>query len=159
MAERQPAGAHTYAREKGVGLELWFTGPGVHEKQEMDTPANRKAILDQCKSWGIKSLKVDFMENDNQQTMQWYHDMAREAAEYQIMLTFHGSTLPRGQRRRFPNIMTMEGVVARSFMCKNTGASSLPPRAQLHPPLHQKRGGPDGLQPAAVPPQNHQPAR
>ena len=34
----------------------------------------------------------------------------REAAKYKLHVSFHGETLPRGQRRKYPNVMTLEGV-------------------------------------------------
>lgn len=43
--------------------------------------------------------------------MKWYDMTARNLAENKLMVTFHGCTVPRGQRRRWPHIMTYEGVL------------------------------------------------
>ena len=96
---------HTYADSKNISLILWY------EWTEMDTPEKRAALLSQCQGWGIKGVKVDFMSNDGQDRMKFYDDMVRDAISYKLMVNFHGSTLPRGQQRRWPNIMTWEGVL------------------------------------------------
>jgi hypothetical protein len=40
-----------------------------------------------------------------------YQDILEEAAAHRLIVNFHGSTLPRGWRRTWPNLMTMEAVV------------------------------------------------
>jgi alpha-glucosidase len=91
-------------KDASVGAELWYN------YSDVNTQAKQDAVFAQCKTWGVKSLKIDFISNDNQSFMQWYDMTARNLAKNQIMVTFHGSTIPRGQRRRWPNIMTYEGV-------------------------------------------------
>jgi alpha-glucosidase len=39
-----------------------------------------------------------------------YHGIMQDAAELQIMVNFHGCTLPRGWERTYPHLMSMEGV-------------------------------------------------
>lgn len=94
----------TFAQTNSVGNELWYN------YSDLNTQAKQDAAVAQWKSWGVKSLKIDFISNDNQSFMQWYDMTAQTLAKNQIMVTFHGSTIPRGQRRRWPNIMTYEGV-------------------------------------------------
>jgi hypothetical protein len=62
------------------------------------------------KKWGIKGVKVDFFQSDKQNVIQLYHDILKDAADYQIMVNFHGCTLPRGWSRTFPHLMTMEAM-------------------------------------------------
>ncbi len=92
------------AKDNSVGEELWYN------YSDVNTQAKQDAVFAQCKTWGVKSLKIDFIGNDNQSTMQWYDMTARNLVKSGMMVTFHGSTIPRGQRRRWPNIMTYEGV-------------------------------------------------
>jgi alpha-glucosidase len=94
----------TFAQTNSVGNELWYN------YSDLNTQAKLDAAASQWKTWGVKSLKIDYIGSDNQNIMQWYDMAAKSLIKDQIMVTFHGATIPRGQRRRWPNIMTMEGV-------------------------------------------------
>jgi len=58
----------------------------------------------------VKGIKVDFMQSDKQGVIQLYLDIIRDAVDHQLLVNFHGSTLPRGWQRTWPNLMTMEAV-------------------------------------------------
>jgi len=55
-------------------------------------------------------VKVDFFESDKQDTIRLYLGILEDAAAKQLLVDFHGSTLPRGWERTYPNLMTSEGV-------------------------------------------------
>jgi alpha-glucosidase len=55
-------------------------------------------------------VKIDFFESDKQATIQLYLDILEDAAASKLMVDFHGSTLPRGWERTYPNLMSSEGV-------------------------------------------------
>ncbi len=92
------------ANQDSVGDELWYNYSAVN------TQAKEDAIFSQAQTWGVKSLKIDFIGSDNQATMQWYDMTALNLIKYKLMGTLHGATVPRGQRRRWPNLMTWEAV-------------------------------------------------
>ncbi|MGD2094987.1 MAG: glycoside hydrolase family 97 N-terminal domain-containing protein, partial [Phycisphaerales bacterium] len=105
-----------YAKEKGVGLFFWYNSGGPHN-QVTEKPRGamfngdvRRFELDMLKRWGIKGIKVDFFQSDKQDIIRLYHDILKDAADYQIMVNFHGCTLPRGWSRTYPHLMTMEAV-------------------------------------------------
>jgi hypothetical protein len=62
------------------------------------------------KKWGIKGIKVDFFQSDKQNIIKLYHGILKDAADYQIMINFHGCTLPRGWSRTYPHLMSMESM-------------------------------------------------
>ncbi|MCY1633929.1 glycoside hydrolase family 97 protein [Marinifilum sp. D737] len=92
----------SYAKKKGVGLILWVVWKTLDDQLE---PA-----LDQFQKWGIKGIKVDFMDKDDQWMVNYYHKIAKESAKREILVDFHGSYKPAGLRRKFPNVLTREGV-------------------------------------------------
>jgi len=99
-----------YGSQKSVGNELWYN------YTEENTQSKHNSVSQQCRSWGLKSLKIDFIYggdgiNYNNNIMKWYDMSAKSLADNKLMVTYHGCTVPRGQRRRWPNIMTMEGVM------------------------------------------------
>ncbi len=105
-----------YANSKGVGLLLWYNSGGPHnyvsEKPRglMTHREVRREEIQTLKRWGIKGVKVDFFQSDKQNIIQLYHDILKDAAEAQIMVNFHGCTLPRGWSRTYPHLMSMEAV-------------------------------------------------
>jgi len=105
-----------YANEKGIGLLLWYNSGGPHNtvtekpRGTMLLRDVRRFELALLKKWGIKGVKIDFFQSDKQNIMQLYHDILKDAADFQIMVNFHGCTLPRGWSRTYPHLMTMEAV-------------------------------------------------
>ena len=92
----------SYAKEKGVGIILWVVWKTLDDQLEV--------ALDQFQKWGIKGIKVDFMDKDDQWMVNYYHKIARECAARQLLVDFHGSYKPGGIRRKYPNVLTREGV-------------------------------------------------
>jgi hypothetical protein len=70
----------------------------------------RRAEFAKLRDWGVKGVKVDFWHSDKQDRIRQYRDILRDAAEYHLMVDFHGCTIPRGWSREFPNLVSMEGV-------------------------------------------------
>lgn len=105
-----------YAKEKGVGILLWYNSGGPHnivtEKPRdcLVYKEVRRFELDLLKKWGVKGIKVDFFQSDKQEVMEIYHGIMKDAADFQIMVNFHGCTLPRGWERTYPHLMSMEAV-------------------------------------------------
>jgi alpha-glucosidase len=105
-----------YANSKGVGLLLWYNSGGPHNyvteqpRGTMFLRQVRRYEFRRLRDWGIKGVKVDFFQSDKQHIIQLYHDILKDAADFQIMVNFHGCTLPRGWSRTYPHLMTMEAV-------------------------------------------------
>lgn len=92
-----------YAKQKNVGLIMWVVWKTLD--QQMD------AALDQFAKWGVKGLKVDFMQREDQWMVNYYERVAREAAKRKLLVDFHGAYKPTGLYRTWPNVVTSEGVL------------------------------------------------
>lgn len=92
-----------YATSKGVDVMLWVTYD-LFDNQ-MDT------ALAQFSEWGIKGLKIDFINRSDQEASNFYWKAAKKAAEYKMVLDFHGAYRPDGLRRAYPNVLTREALV------------------------------------------------
>lgn len=105
-----------YAASKNVGVLLWYNSAGDWNttpqtpKDIMSDPTRRQQEFAWLQQIGVKGLKIDFFAGDGKSMMEYYNDLAREAADYDLMLNYHGSSLPRGLHRTYPNIMTMEAI-------------------------------------------------
>ncbi|MEV1065689.1 glycoside hydrolase family 97 catalytic domain-containing protein [Streptomyces sp. NPDC050263] len=93
-----------YARAKGVGIIVW-----IHQR-DLDTAEERAQWLPTLERWGVKGVKIDFMNSEAQSMLQWYDAILPETAARHLMIDFHGSTIPKGIQRTWPHVMTLEGV-------------------------------------------------
>ena len=91
-----------YAAEKNVGVILWVVWKSFWD--EMDE------ALDLYEKWGVKGVKVDFMQRDDQKIVDFYLDAMRKTAEHHLLIDFHGAYKPDGTGRTWPNAITREGV-------------------------------------------------
>jgi alpha-glucosidase len=109
-----------YAKAKHVGVWLWTNQPTNPTPKEME--ANFKL----WKSWGIVGLKIDHIRSEQQVRMQWYDQILAETAKFQLMVDFHGSTIPRGMQRTWPQVLTMEGVSGAEHIHNKPGKKPYP---------------------------------
>ncbi|MFB6151233.1 MAG: glycoside hydrolase family 97 catalytic domain-containing protein [Haloarculaceae archaeon] len=98
-----------YADERGVGVFLWS------HWRDLDTESKRAARLPAWSDWGAAGVKVDFMDSDDQGRMAFYDRLAEDAAAQNLMVNFHGSVVPSGIQRRYPHVMTYEGVMGAEY--------------------------------------------
>jgi alpha-glucosidase len=127
-----------YAEAKGVGLLLW--AHWVHVDARMDE------VLDTYARWGIKGVKVDFMNRDDQQVVDFYQRIAAAAAKRKLLLDLHGAYVPAGLQRSFPNYITQEGVLGAEWSKMDRRATpkhnvTLPYTRMLVGPMDYTPGG------------------
>ncbi|MBN2180922.1 MAG: glycoside hydrolase family 97 protein [Sedimentisphaerales bacterium] len=91
-----------HARQKNVGIILWVVWKALDDRLQ--------EALDQFEKWGVKGIKVDFMQRDDQWMVNYYWRVAQEAAKRKLLVDFHGAYKPAGLRRTYPNVLTREGV-------------------------------------------------
>jgi len=96
-----------HAKQKGVKVLLWVYW-GAMDKQ-MDE------ALDLYAKWGAAGIKVDFMDHDDQQMVNFYERLVRKAAEHHLVVDLHGAYKPTGLRRTYPNLLTREGVMGMEY--------------------------------------------
>lgn len=92
-----------HAKSKNVDILLWLNWRNVDKQMEVAFPLYEK--------WGVKGVKIDYMDRDDQEMVQFYNRTVKLAAKYHLMVDFHGAYKPTGIRRTWPNLMTREGVM------------------------------------------------
>ncbi|TXK48165.1 glycoside hydrolase family 97 protein [Pontibacter qinzhouensis] len=129
-----------YAASKGVGVFLWYNSNGSFNDapqtpiNKMNTAIARKKEMQWMKQNGVKGIKVDFFGGDKQETMRLYEDLLSDANDYGLMVVFHGTTLPRGWERMFPNFVGSEAVLASENLMFSQHANDVEAfNATLHP--------------------------
>jgi alpha-glucosidase len=92
-----------HAKAKHVGLVLWVVWKTLDLQMQ--------AALDQFAAWGVKGIKVDFMQREDQWMVNFYERVAQEAAKRHLLVDFHGAYKPTGLYRTYPHVVTSEGVL------------------------------------------------
>lgn len=90
-----------YGKTKNVDIILWLTWLTVH---------NNMDLFKTFREWGVKGVKIDFMNRSDQWMVNYYEDVIKEAAKNQIFVDFHGAFKPSGLEYKYPNLLSYEGV-------------------------------------------------
>jgi hypothetical protein len=92
-----------YASRRGLQVHLWTVW------HDLDGPT-KLAKLALWRSWGVAGIKVDFMESESKDRYRWYDSILAETARLGLMVNFHGSVIPRGWVRTWPQVVGYEAV-------------------------------------------------
>ncbi len=92
-----------YGKSKGVDVMLWMVWHTLQRQWDQ--------AFDQFEKWGIKGIKVDFMNRDDQPMVMFYEAVARKAADRKMVVDFHGAYKPCGLSRKYPNVLTREALI------------------------------------------------
>ncbi|KGE13809.1 glycoside hydrolase family 97 protein [Sphingobacterium deserti] len=98
-----------YAKSKNVRILLWLYSSDVNRNSAY------KEAFPLYKKWGVAGVKIDFMDRDDQQMVNWYREIIKCAADNQLLVNFHGAYKPDGIIRTYPNMITREGVMGNEF--------------------------------------------
>ena len=128
-----------YAESKKVGVILWCVWYTLD--QQMDR------ALDYFQRIGVKGIKVDFMDRDDQKMVNFYRRCAEAAAKRRLLVDFHGAHKPVGLRRAFPNILNKEGVLG---LENSKWAATVTPEHDLLIPFIRMIAGPMDFTPGAM---------
>jgi hypothetical protein len=111
-----------YARLNGVGINIWYNSAGdwnttpYTPRDKMLSRKLRYSEFKKLKDIGIKGIKVDFFGGDGQSVINYYQDIIEDAAHFGLMINCHGSTIPRGWHRTYPNLVSMESIRGFEFV-------------------------------------------
>ncbi len=91
-----------YGKQKNVSIILWATWYSIN--QVMDE------AFSQYSKMGVKGFKIDFIDRDDQKAVASLYKIAAKAADYKLMVDYHGMFKPTGLQRTYPNVINFEGV-------------------------------------------------
>ena len=128
-----------YGKSKGVGVVLWALWTPLWDDMEH--------ILDTYRDWGVKGVKVDFMQMNDRNMVNFYERLASECFKRQLLVDFHGSFKPNGLHRKYPNVLSYEGVYGMEHdKCSN----DISPKHDLRLPFTRMVAGPMDYTPGAT---------
>lgn len=105
-----------YGAERNVGIFLWYNSGGPHNgvteqpRDRMHLRERRREEMAWLRDLGVAGLKVDFFQSDRASMNRMALEMLEDAAEFELMMNFHGITSPKGWHATWPHLLTTEGV-------------------------------------------------
>ena len=97
-----------YGRDKNVGVIVW-----KHSHEIMDTENDyqqMKEWLDNVQKSGCVGIKVDFMDSESKEIIDFDLKLLKESAKRKLLVIFHGCQKPSGEQYTYPNEITREGI-------------------------------------------------
>ena len=92
----------SYANKRGVDLILWAGYWAFNRDME--------CVAKHYSDMGITGFKIDFLDHDDQDMLNFTYKAAEVCAKYKLLVDFHGVSKPTGIQRTFPNVLNYEGV-------------------------------------------------
>ena len=93
-----------YSRRQGVGVWFW-----KHSK-ELRTSEAREEFFKMLNDLGVAGAKIDFFDHEAKEVVDVYEAMLLKAAQYHILVVFHGANKPTGRERTWPNELVREAI-------------------------------------------------
>jgi alpha-glucosidase len=128
-----------YGNQKGVGLIVWASWQDILNQKEKAFPFYFKT--------GIKGMKIDFIDRDDQVAVASTFEIAKLAAENHLLVDYHGVFKPTGLQRTYPNVVGYEGVKG---MENVKWANENVPRYDVTLPFIRNLAGPMDYTPGAM---------
>lgn len=128
-----------YGKTKNVGIILWCLWKPLNE--------NTEEILQTYADWGVKGIKVDFMQRADQYMVNSYTKIAQECAKRQLLVDYHGAYKPSGLRKAYPNVISYEGVRGNE---NNKWSAAITPTHNTTLPFIRMVAGPMDFTPGAM---------
>ncbi len=102
-----------YARERNVAVWVWKSYESLKNKMV------RNAFFEQMQIAGVAGLKIDFIDKEGIEQVQFYEAALKDAADHRLMIDFHGANKPTGINRTYPNELTREAVYGQEWVTFN----------------------------------------
>lgn len=96
-----------YAKEKGIKISMWTLAMTLDRQLD--------SALKQFKKWNVDYIMTDFIDRDDQPTVNFYKRITEACANAHLMIMFHGAYPPKGFNRTYPNNITREGVLGSEY--------------------------------------------
>ena len=91
-----------YGKQKNIGVILWSTWYDMTRQMDEAFPLYSKM--------GVKGFKIDFFDRDDQLAVASTYEIAKKAADYHLIVDYHGIFKPTGLQKTYPNVIGYEGV-------------------------------------------------
>jgi alpha-glucosidase len=119
-----------YARKEGIKISMWTLAHTLDRQLD--------SALYRFNRWGVDFIMTDFIDRDDQKTVNFYYRIAKACADHHIMIMYHGAYPPKGFNRTYPNNVTREGVLGSEY---NIGSDKASPEHDVTLPYTRMLAG------------------
>ena len=126
----------SYAKSRNIKLSMWTQASTLNRQLD--------SALIQFDKWGVDFIMTDFIDRDDQKTVNFYQRVAKACAAHKIMIMYHGAYAPKGFNRTYPNAVTREGVLGSEY---NIWSDKVTPGHDLTLPFTRMLAGPFDYEP------------
>ncbi|GGH77878.1 alpha-glucosidase [Filimonas zeae] len=91
-----------YGKQKGIGVILYVNYVGL--RRWLDT------LLPLYKQWGVAGMKFGFVDGLTQEGLTWLSAAMQKVYNHGLLLNIHDNYKPTGLSRRYPQLLTQEGI-------------------------------------------------
>ncbi|MGH7492303.1 MAG: glycoside hydrolase family 97 N-terminal domain-containing protein [bacterium] len=98
-----------YSQALNVKVIFW------KHSRELRDPQQRREFFEHLHKLGVAGAKIDFFDHEAKEIMDLYQACLKEAAQYRLVVDFHGANKPAGEARTWPNELTREGIRGYEF--------------------------------------------
>lgn len=91
-----------YGKQKGIGVILYVNYVGL--RQWLDI------LLPLYKQWGVAGMKFGFVDGLTQEGLTWLSAAMQKVYNHGLLLNIHDNYKPTGLSRRYPQLLTQEGI-------------------------------------------------
>lgn len=128
-----------YAKSKNVGVFIWMIW--------YELARDMKDYLNLFEQWGVAGIKVDNMDRDDQQMVEFCELLAQETAKRKLLVNLHGAYKPTGLARKYPNFISREAVLGLEY---NKHSKKCTPQHNVTLPFTRNVVGPMDYTPGAM---------
>ncbi len=129
----------SYAKEKGIKVSMWTLAHTLDRQLD--------SALDRFNKWGVDYIMTDFIDRDDQKTVNFYHKIAKACADHHLMIMYHGAYPPKGFNRTYPNNVSRESVLGSEY---NIWSDKPTPPHDLTLPFTRMLSGPFDYEPGML---------
>lgn len=133
-----------YAGARGVKLWVW------KRWKKLGNASYRNEFMAKVRAAGAVGVKIDFMDRESRERINFYEAALTDAARHRLMVNFHGANKPAGESRTYPHELTREGV--RGLEYNKGGVTFLPARYNAALPFTRFLAGPGDYTPVTFDP-------
>ncbi len=128
-----------YAKEKNIKISMWTCALTLNRQLD--------SALNQFNKWGVDFIMTDFIDRDDQKTVNFYKRIAEACAQHKLMIMFHGAYPAKGFNRTYPNNVTREGVLGSEY---NAWSDKPSPEHDVTLPFTRMLAGPFDYEPGIL---------
>ena len=128
-----------YAKQQGIHVSMWTLAMTLDRQLD--------SAIAQFKKWGVDFIMTDFIDRDDQPTVNFYKRIAEASAKAHLMIMFHGAFPAKGFNRTYPNNISREGVLGSEY---NAWSNKVTPQHNLTVAYIRNFAGPMDYEPGLL---------